>query len=600
CRRHALSGVSNRSWMPRSPDIHAPDDAKSRSERAPEYQAETYRKPDMNIPVKNKATWQTGPTTSDLNAAIITTGTRHHAPMRQAKGGWAAALAGLCLSVGSLGAHGQAVVMAGMYQNFDVLNNTGAPTYGFEMEVHGVSSSQLTRIFPSNFNQSVIRYGFGTATDFPGGVYVRWIAPYDAATGTFTTATPVPQSLTTVPGDSCWTLGMPQTYQTAGCEHFGISTNGANPSQILYRWLVADPANPGSVKPTGVDISLPAPSWIAVQPANPGLPAVVVAQVEAPPAPVPVQFGDAQWVRVYKTEQPGQVDLDDLVGDNHAVVPENVAQQEVSWSLLQRDPPALGGQRQRGKLANQGNLGNGNHAVVRRYEFYQYAGDYDPITHEALCADLLCKMPGPGEVGDAIGAQNVAANLNVNSLTVNLVGNGGVQSSDKVFACPSKCYGLYAPGTTVTLTAKANSGSVFSQWSGACAGNASTCTVAVNAESTVMATFATAPAGGGGGGGGAGGGGGGAAGGGGAGGGASAFALSVSFGNVGNVSSAPSGINCNAACAANFAAGTAVTLTATPPAGLAFSSWGGACAGAQPTCTVTMSKSLSVKASFTK
>ncbi len=28
------------------------------------------------------------------------------------------------------------------------------------MEVWGVSASQLTRIFPSNFNAGVIRYGF--------------------------------------------------------------------------------------------------------------------------------------------------------------------------------------------------------------------------------------------------------------------------------------------------------------------------------------------------------------------------------------------------------------------------------------------------------
>ena len=86
----------------------------------------------------------------------------------------------------------QAVVMAGNYQNFDVLNNTGGPTEGFEMEVWGVSASQLTRIFPSNWNASVIRYGFGTATDFPGGVYVRWVAPYDPVTGQFSTSSPVP------------------------------------------------------------------------------------------------------------------------------------------------------------------------------------------------------------------------------------------------------------------------------------------------------------------------------------------------------------------------------------------------------------------------
>jgi hypothetical protein len=194
-------------------------------------------------------------------------------------------------------------------------------------------------------------------------------------------------------------------------------------------------------------------------------------------------------------------------------------------------------------------------------------------------------------LGDAIGAQNAAANLDVNALTVGVTGGGNVSSSDKTFSCPSKCYGVYAPGATVTLTAKANSGSTLAAWGGACAGNAATCTVAMNAESTVTASFVAAPAQGGGGGGGAGGGGNG---------GASTFALSVSFGNVGTVSSAPAGIQCNAACAASFAAGTVVTLTATPPGGLAFNSWGGACVGTQPTCTVTLSKNQSVKANFTK
>lgn len=479
--------------------------------------------------------------------------------------------------------------MAGSYQNFDVLNSTGAPTHGFEMEVWGVSKSQLTRIFPSNFDNSVIRYGFGTATDFPGGVYIRWVAAWDPVVGRFTTSTPVPPTLTSVPGDSCWTLGMPGTYAVAGCEHFGISTTyNVNPIKILYRWLVADPATPGSVKAVGGDLSLPAPIWVAQPPANPGLPPVVVAQIPAPPAPQPALFGDAQWVRVYKRERQAKVELIDLMGDNHGVVPENAAEIEVSWTLLQQDPPDGGRKRQRGKLVNQGNLGNGNHAVVRRYEYYRYAGAYDPITHEALCADGTCTAPSPGELGDAIAAQNVAANLDVNALTLAVAGGGSVSSSDKVFSCGSKCYGVYTPGSSITLTAKPDSGSSFTGWSGACAGNAPSCTVLLNAEANVMASFAAVPGGGGGGNGGGGNGGG------------STFTLSVSRSNGGTVTSTPAGINCGSGCSARYAPGTAVTLVATPSPDKTFLGWSGACSGASLSCTLTMGADSKVQASFSK
>ena len=517
-----------------------------------------------------------------------------------------AMLAALCLSTGAVGEQtpvqaqvaAPAVAMAGSYQNFDVLNNTGEPTYGFEMEVHGVSKSQLTRIFPSNFNAGVIRYGFGNATDIPGGVLVRWAASYDPATGRYSTGTPIPPSLTSVPGDSCWTIGMPGTYQTAGCEHFGISSV-VNPISINYRWLVDDPANHGTLIPSSAPVNLPAPAWSVVPAANPALPPVVVAQVPAPPiapAAPPALYGDAQWVKVYKTENPAKIDLDALMGDNHAVVPENAAQVEVNWSLLQQDPPGGGKKRQRGKLVNQGNLGNGNHAVVRRYEYYKYAGAYDPLTHEALCADATCTAPSPGELGDAIGAQNAAANLDVNALTVSVIG-GDVSSSDRVYSCPSKCYGTYSPGATVTLTAKANAGSTFSAWGGACAGNATTCTVTVNAESTVTATFVTAA---GGGGGGAAGGGGGAGGGGAAGGGAT-YTLSVAKSNSGTVTSLPAGIDCGGTCAVKLAPGTTVSLTATPLAGKTFLGWSGACTGVDPNaCTITMTNDTKVQANFSK
>ena len=408
---------------------------------------------------------------------------------------WTAAGVALAGALAPLTAQAQAVVMAGSLGNFDVLNNTGEPAHGFEIQMDGIQAADLTRIFgywPA-YGGNVIRYGAGTAINYAGGVVVRWASPWDAASRTFTHATPVPVNRASVPGESCWTIGMPTGYATAGCEHFGISSL-RNPTRTVYRWLVADPTRPGNLIASPAPVSLPLPVWNVVQPAQPALAPVVVAQIDLPaPAvpPPPAHFGDAKWVKVFKTENAHPVDLNELVGDNHAVVPQDAAHLEVSWSLMQRDP-AAGGQKRRGRQVNQGHLGNGNQAVVRRYEHYHYAGVYDPLTHEALCADTTCTAPRPGELGDAIGAQNVAANLVATTLAVTVTGKGGVSSSDGAVKCPNACSGTYNPGTSVTLTAKPASGSSFARWGGGCGGAVPTCTLPVHGSTRVEATFVVA------------------------------------------------------------------------------------------------------------
>ena len=66
----------------------------------------------------------------------------------------------------------------------------------------------------------------------------------------------------------------------------------------------------------------------------------------------------------------------------------------------------------------------------------------------------------------------------------------------------------------------------------------------------------------------------------------------------GVVTSAPSGISCNATCSANYNSGSSVILTATPNTGSVFSGWSGACNNTTGTCTVTMSAAKSVTALF--
>jgi len=65
----------------------------------------------------------------------------------------------------------------------------------------------------------------------------------------------------------------------------------------------------------------------------------------------------------------------------------------------------------------------------------------------------------------------------------------------------------------------------------------------------------------------------------------------------GTVTSAPAGINCGEACAAEFEAGKVVTLTPTAAAGSEFAGWSGACSGTGA-CQVTMSEAKPVTASF--
>jgi hypothetical protein len=97
--------------------------------------------------------------------------------------------------------------------------------------------------------------------------------------------------------------------------------------------------------------------------------------------------------------------------------------------------------------------------------------------------------------------------------------------------------------------------------------------------------------------------GGGAAGGGGGGGGATAAGskIIVSRSSKGSVVSNPAGIACGSngnACSVSFASGATVTLTATPDPGITFIGWTGACTGASPTCTLTMTADKSVTPSF--
>lgn len=442
------------------------------------------------------------------------------------------------------------VTLYGTLSNFDVINDTGGEVHGFEIEFQGVSSVN------SYYNWN--RYGPPTVTPIPtgNGVYVRWMSPYDPATGKFIVGTPLNTNPTPASGHNC-VIGTP-FYTVSGCEHFGLATVG-NATKIIYRWMVADPNNPGQLITSNSQVAIPAPVWSVQPPALPGQPAVVVADIDPPVPPPPAKlFGTPQWMKTYKTEINRQVNLDELVPDN-PVVPEDQAQLETSWDLMQTE---LGSNSKRKR--KRGGLGAGKKAVVRRLEIYKYAGAVDPVTGQALCIDPTCTVPDPSEIGDFIGAQNAAANLNAPDaypVTVTVTGDGAVEDSTRAIRCPgTTCAMTVNAGTSVTLTATNKKG-IFSGWSGACQGASASCTFNVNSAAPVTALFR------------------------------STYKLVLKANGSGTVSSNPSG--------SSFLEGTSVTVIAVPGAGATWKGWtGGGCSGLGLSCTTTINADTTLTANF--
>jgi uncharacterized repeat protein (TIGR02543 family) len=157
-------------------------------------------------------------------------------------------------------------------------------------------------------------------------------------------------------------------------------------------------------------------------------------------------------------------------------------------------------------------------------------------------------------------------------LSVSLAGpgSGTVDSAPAGIACGATCSASYDAGTVVTLTATPSATSTFAGWSGACTNASGPCTVTMSLARSVTATFAPV-----------------------------IYGLSVTRTGGGAVTSSPSGISCGATCSAGYAAGTVVSLTATPDATATFAGWTGACSGTSPTCTVTMDAAKAVGARFT-
>lgn len=281
----------------------------------------------------------------------------------------------------------------GTLSNFDVFNGCGQPTEGFEIQLDGVAAADVVATFGAPYQ----RYGNPTLTTTARGVVLRYSATFDKTTHTWSTATPIPPEMTPTAGHSCWTGGS-AGYLTSGCEHFGVALS-KNPTATHYRWLVPNAARPGTLTRCLPDVTIPAPVWNVVvkAPDQPPVVEVQIKEVEKAQA----QYSNAQWVKVYYKEVPQKAQLNELLTDD-PLVPQDAAETETEWELLQAGPPGSGSPN--GKKSAKRRMASGDKSVVRRYEFYKYTGAYDPESHEARCAVKGCK-PAAFEIGPYIGAQ---------------------------------------------------------------------------------------------------------------------------------------------------------------------------------------------------
>jgi hypothetical protein len=314
-------------------------------------------------------------------------------------------ISGAALALVWLCAAAPAQTMFGSLSNFDVVNDTGEICRGFEIELEGVSSSDIY----STFGSPYIRYGDPTIISTGTGIIVRYASTFGP--GGWTVGTPIPSGPFPTGGHELYysAYGGDPNYETLGGEHFGVALNG-NPTNTIYRWLLGDAA--GNLSPAGSNVKIPAPVWNVQPPANPAAPAAVQAIVPALPKEHPEDlFGEALWVKVYVTEAAEPAELEHLLlGDPAVPDGSEPAEVEIEWILLQAGKEGV-------DEVDTGidDMAEDSESVTRRFEFYSYIGPYNE-EGEAQFEDPFDPAIDPvqfpnGVVGEFLGAQNAALNL---------------------------------------------------------------------------------------------------------------------------------------------------------------------------------------------
>lgn len=151
-------------------------------------------------------------------------------------------------------------------------------------------------------------------------------------------------------------------------------------------------------------------------------------------------------------------------------------------------------------------------------------------------------------------------------LDVFKTGSGTGLVAGNGISCDPLCSVHLDQGTSISLTATPDIGSVFAGWSGACTGTG-TCSFTLNAAGTVTASFTKQ------------------------------WLLTVSRPGTGSGTVSGGPIDCGSSCSALVDAGTVTSLSASPTNGSIFTGWGGDCSGTG-TCSPAMDANRSVSATF--
>ncbi|MFZ3137530.1 MAG: choice-of-anchor D domain-containing protein [Thermodesulfovibrionales bacterium] len=148
-------------------------------------------------------------------------------------------------------------------------------------------------------------------------------------------------------------------------------------------------------------------------------------------------------------------------------------------------------------------------------------------------------------------------------------GNGKVISSPSGINCGDDCSETYNKGTTITLTATADVYSTFTGWSGCDLVSGNTCTIAMNDNKTVYATF-------------------------------SQINYTLTLSKSGNGSVKVDGIVHSLPWSGQFQSGTNLQIEAISDSGWSFTNWSGDYTGSITPTTINMNGNKSIEANFSQ